>query len=172
MSVLRKHANDLDLRLGAGVRARLQVVQQLRAPQHDVGHELAGVEKPHQHFEPLDPAAVLAVCEREQPQGVVIQFGGQTPLKLAATLEEAGIRILGTPYGAIDLAEDRERFGKLAASIGVRCPEWGIASTAKAKQLGGKTMVGPVDIPTVGRFAVIADPQGAAFAIFQALPRK
>ena len=65
------------------------------------------------YFEPLDPAAVLAVCEREQPHGVVIQFGGQTPLKLAATLEEAGIPILGTPYGAIDLAEDRERFGRL-----------------------------------------------------------
>src|SRR5207237_1369556 len=65
------------------------------------------------YFEPLDPAAVRAVCRREQPVGVVIQFGGQTPLKLAASLEEAGIPILGTPFGAIDLAEDRERFGRL-----------------------------------------------------------
>src|SRR5207247_9609177 len=65
------------------------------------------------YFEPLDPAAVLAVCRREQPLGVVIQFGGQTPLKLAATLEAAGVPILGTPFGAIDLAEDRERFGRL-----------------------------------------------------------
>ena len=79
------------------------------------------------YFEPLDPAAVLAVCEREQPQGVVIQFGGQTPLKLAATLEEAGIPILGTPYGAIDLAEDRERFGRLTDDIGIRVPPWGMA---------------------------------------------
>ena len=54
---------------------------------------------------------MLAVCEREQPVGVVIQFGGQTPLKLARAIEAAGFRILGTPYDAIDLAEDRERFG-------------------------------------------------------------
>jgi len=79
------------------------------------------------YFEPLDPAAVLAVCRREQPQGVVIQFGGQTPLKLAATLEDAGIPILGTPFGAIDLAEDRERFGRLTDELGIRVPPWGTA---------------------------------------------
>jgi carbamoyl-phosphate synthase large subunit len=79
------------------------------------------------YFEPLDPAAVLAVCEREQPLGVVIQFGGQTPLKLAAALEEAGVPILGTPFGAVDLAEDRERFGKLTDELGVRVPPWGMA---------------------------------------------
>src|SRR5947208_13791535 len=55
------------------------------------------------YFEPLDPAAVLAVCARERPQGVVIQFGGQTPLKLASTLEAAGHRVLGTSPEAIDL---------------------------------------------------------------------
>ena len=70
---------------------------------------------------------MLAVCEREQPDGVVIQFGGQTPLKLARAIEAAGFRILGTPYDAIDLAEDRERFGELLAGLGIRCPEWGIA---------------------------------------------
>jgi carbamoyl-phosphate synthase large subunit len=82
------------------------------------------------YFEPLDEQAVLAVLARERPVGVCIQFGGQTPLKLARAIERAGFRILGTPFDAIDLAEDRERFGRLAASIGVRCPEWGIASTA------------------------------------------
>src|SRR5213078_2058467 len=81
------------------------------------------------YFEPLDAAAVLAVCEREQPEGVVIQFGGQTPLKLARALEEAGFRILGTPFDAVDLAEDRERFGELLGELGVRCPEWGIAES-------------------------------------------
>ncbi len=62
------------------------------------------------YFEPLTEEFVLAVCEREQPDGVVIQFGGQTPLKLAHGLGNAGVRILGTPVEAIDLAEDRQRF--------------------------------------------------------------
>jgi carbamoyl-phosphate synthase large subunit len=100
------------------------------------------------YFEPLDPAAVLAVCEREQPLGVVIQFGGQTPLKLAATLEEAGIPILGTPYGAIDLAEDRERFGRLTDEIGIRVPPWGMADNPAqaeevAQRIGYPVLVRP-----------------------------
>jgi carbamoyl-phosphate synthase large subunit len=79
------------------------------------------------YFEPLGIEEVLSVLEREQPEGVVIQFGGQTPLKLARAIEEAGFRILGTPYEAIDLAEDRERFGALLRSLDIRCPEWGTA---------------------------------------------
>jgi carbamoyl-phosphate synthase large subunit len=81
------------------------------------------------YFEPLDEEAVLAVLAREQPLGVCIQFGGQTPLKLARAIERAGHRILGTPFDAVDLAEDRERFGRLAASHGVRCPAWGVAAS-------------------------------------------
>jgi carbamoyl-phosphate synthase large subunit len=81
------------------------------------------------YFEPLSPEEVLAVCDREQPVGVVTQFGGQTPLRLARHLEEAGYRILGTPHEAIDLAEDRERFGRLAEELGVRCPPWAVVST-------------------------------------------
>ncbi len=84
------------------------------------------------YFEPLDVESVLAVCEREQPEGVVIQFGGQTPLKLARAIEAAGFKVLGTPYEAVDLAEDRERFGLLLDELGVRCPEWGIADAAEA----------------------------------------
>src|SRR5206468_2434641 len=80
------------------------------------------------YFEPLSPEEVLAVCDREQPVGVVTQFGGQTPLRLARHIEEGGYRILGTPHEAIDLAEDRERFGLLADELGVRCPPWAIAS--------------------------------------------
>ena len=76
------------------------------------------------YFEPLSPEEVLAVCDREQPLGVVTQFGGQTPLRLARHIEDAGYRILGTPHEAIDLAEDRERFGSLARDLGVRCPPW------------------------------------------------
>ena len=100
------------------------------------------------YFEPLDAAAVLAVCEREQPHGVVIQFGGQTPLKLAATLEQAGVPILGTPFGAIDLAEDRERFGRLTDEIGIRVPPWGMADDAAeaeqvAERIGYPVLVRP-----------------------------
>jgi carbamoyl-phosphate synthase large subunit len=79
------------------------------------------------YFEPLGLEEVLAVCEREQPAGVVIQFGGQTPLKLARSLEAAGYRILGTPYDAVDLAEDRERFAALCRELRIDVPPWGIA---------------------------------------------
>jgi carbamoyl-phosphate synthase large subunit len=100
------------------------------------------------YFEPLDVDSVLAVLEREQPVGVCIQFGGQTPLKLARAIERAGHRILGTPFDAVDLAEDRERFGRLAASLGIRCPEWGIAASgdeaaAIAERVGYPVLVRP-----------------------------
>ncbi len=100
------------------------------------------------YFEPLRIEEVLAICEREQPDGVVIQFGGQTPLKLARALEAAGHRILGTPFDAIDLAEDRERFGQLLAAHGIRCPQWGIASSGTeaallAHRIGYPVLVRP-----------------------------
>src|SRR3954447_12294349 len=82
------------------------------------------------YFEPLDAESVVNVLRREQPAGVVIQFGGQTPLKLARAIEEAGFRVLGTPFDSIDLAEDRERFGALLETFGLRCPQWGIAESA------------------------------------------
>jgi carbamoyl-phosphate synthase large subunit len=89
------------------------------------------------YFEPLGLEEMLAVCERERPTGVAIQFGGQTPLKLARGIEATGFRILGTPFDAIDLAEDRERFGALLDRLGVTCPEWGIAaSPAEAEEVG------------------------------------
>ena len=100
------------------------------------------------YFEPLGIEEVLAVCERERPVGIVIQFGGQTPLKLARALEEAGYTIMGTPYDAIDLAEDRERFGALLAELSIRCPEWGIArsgteAAAIAHRIGYPVLVRP-----------------------------
>jgi carbamoyl-phosphate synthase large subunit len=100
------------------------------------------------YFEPLDDASVVAVLEREQPDGVVIQFGGQTPLKLARAIEAAGFRILGTPFDAVDLAEDRERFGKLLTDLGIRCPDWGIArsgieAAAIAHRIGYPVLVRP-----------------------------
>jgi carbamoyl-phosphate synthase large subunit len=100
------------------------------------------------YFEPLTPEKVLDVCEREQPLGVVTQFGGQTPLRLARTLEGAGFRLLGTPHDAIDLAEDRERFGTLAEELGIRCPPWAIVATVDeaapaATEIGYPVLVRP-----------------------------
>jgi carbamoyl-phosphate synthase large subunit len=100
------------------------------------------------YFEPLGVEEVLAVLEREQPVGVVIQFGGQTPLKLARAIEQAGYRILGTPFDAVDLAEDRERFAGLADRLGVQCPAWGMADSAEeavaiAERIGFPVLVRP-----------------------------
>jgi carbamoyl-phosphate synthase large subunit len=83
------------------------------------------------YFEPLTLEDVLGVCEVEQPEGVVVQFGGQTPLKLAAGLHERGINILGTSIDAIDLAEDRSRFGPLLDRLGYKAPAYATASSAQ-----------------------------------------
>src|SRR5215208_3402621 len=77
------------------------------------------------YFEPLTAEHVLEVIRREEPEGVILQFGGQSPLKLAHELEEAGARILGTSPEAIDLAEDRSRFGRLLAELGIRTRDSG-----------------------------------------------
>jgi carbamoyl-phosphate synthase large subunit len=85
------------------------------------------------YFEPLTLADVLAVVEVEKPRGLILQFGGQTPLKLAAGLEAAGVPLLGTSPAAIDLAEDRGRFGALLESLGYKAPPYASArSVAKA----------------------------------------
>ena len=80
------------------------------------------------YFEPLDAEAVLELCARERPAGVAIQFGGQTPLRLARALEAAGHTILGTPFDAVDLAEDRERFAALCERLRIAVPAWGMAT--------------------------------------------
>ena len=100
------------------------------------------------YFEPLTVEDVLAIVEREQPLGVVAQFGGQTPLRLARTLVAEGVTILGTDPAAIDLAEDRERFGGLLDELGLRAPEWGIANDADeavvvAERIGYPVLVRP-----------------------------
>jgi len=100
------------------------------------------------YFEPLDMEHVLAVCRREKPEGIVVQLGGQTPLKLARGLEAAGFEIWGTSPDAIDLAEDRQRFGELLESEGIRQPEAGSATDPKegmevARQIGFPVLVRP-----------------------------
>jgi len=100
------------------------------------------------YFEPLTLEDVLAICDVEKPWGVIVQFGGQTPLKLAVALAEAGVPILGTSADAIDRAEDRERFGAVMAKLGLRAPRWGIARSLdearrEAATIGFPVMVRP-----------------------------
>jgi len=79
------------------------------------------------YFEPLTLEDVLAICEKEKPDGVIVQFGGQTPLKLAKGLEENGVPIIGTSPESIDIAENRERFGALIDRLGIMQPPNGTA---------------------------------------------
>jgi carbamoyl-phosphate synthase large subunit len=100
------------------------------------------------YFEPLTLQDVLGVCEIEEPEGVIVQFGGQTPLKLAAGLHEAGIEILGTSIEAIDLAEDRSRFGALLDRLGYKAPRYATAGSAsealeRAPDVGFPLLVRP-----------------------------
>jgi carbamoyl-phosphate synthase large subunit len=96
------------------------------------------------YFEPLTEEDVLNIVHREQPIGIVVQFGGQTPLKLAVPLEQAGVRILGTSPDAIDRAEDRERFRDLLERLGLRQAPSGTArSVEEAVRIAG-TITYPV----------------------------
>jgi len=100
------------------------------------------------YFEPLTVEDVLSIYEKERPEGVIVQFGGQTPLNLAGELEAAGVRILGTSPATIDLAEDRDRFRKIIAKLGIPQPESGMASTLEealgiAEKIGYPLMVRP-----------------------------
>jgi carbamoyl-phosphate synthase large subunit len=81
------------------------------------------------YFEPLTVEDVLAIYEKEKPEGVIVQFGGQTPLNIAAELQAAGVKILGTSPEMIDLAEDRDRFRQMMRTLGIPQPESGMAST-------------------------------------------
>jgi len=80
------------------------------------------------YFEPLTVEDVLSIYEKEKPEGVIVQFGGQTPLNIAAELAKAGVKIIGTSPETIDLAEDRDRFGKMMDKLGIPMPKSGMAS--------------------------------------------
>jgi carbamoyl-phosphate synthase large subunit len=91
------------------------------------------------YFEPLTAEHVLEVIRREKPHGVILQFGGQSPLKLARELEREGVQIVGTSPDAIDLAEDRSRFGRLLEDLGIPHPRFGTATTpAEARAVAGE----------------------------------
>jgi carbamoyl-phosphate synthase large subunit len=91
------------------------------------------------YFEPLTVEDVLAIYEKEKPEGVVVQFGGQTPLNIARQLEEAGVRILGTSPATIDQAEDRDLFNQTMVKLGIPQPESGMAATeAQAVEIAAR----------------------------------
>jgi carbamoyl-phosphate synthase large subunit len=100
------------------------------------------------YFEPLTVEDVLSIYEKEKPEGVIVQFGGQTPLNIARQLEEAGVKIIGTSTHAIDLAEDRDMFRKMMKKLKIPMPESGMASSLEealkiAKKIGYPLMVRP-----------------------------
>jgi len=100
------------------------------------------------YFEPLTVEDVLSIYDREKPEGIVVQFGGQTPLNIAAELEKCGVKILGTSPDIIDLAEDRDRFRQMMQKLKIPQPESGMASTleqalAVAMKIGYPLMVRP-----------------------------
>jgi len=100
------------------------------------------------YFEPLTLEDVLSIVAREKPDGVIVQYGGQTPLRLAMNLEAAGVPIIGTPPDAIDRAEDRERFDDLLETLGLRRPPGGMArsfeeASAAARRIGYPVLVRP-----------------------------
>ncbi len=100
------------------------------------------------YFEPITVEDVLSIYENEKPEGVIIQFGGQTPLNIARELHEAGVKILGTSTETIDFAEDRDLFRKMMKKLGIPMPESGMAKTLEealkiAEKIGYPLMVRP-----------------------------
>ena len=152
------------------------------------------------YFESLTVEDVLSIYWKEQPEGVIIQFGGQTPLNIARELAEAGVRILGTSPETIDLAEDRDRFRQMMRGLGIPMPESGMANNLEealavledrkglvapespltqnpAKQLAGR-LFGRVPIviaagalvPVARRWKTQFNENSKSWAYFEALP--
>jgi len=126
------------------------------------------------YFEPLTVEDVLHIVEREKPNGVIVQFGGQTPLNLAAELEREGVPIVGTTPASIDLAEDRERFGNLLDELDIRQPENGMASSfpeAKevAERIGYPVLVRPSYVLGGRAMVIVYDPPSLESYMLQAI---
>ena len=116
------------------------------------------------YFEPLGFEDVMNILELEKPEGVVIQFGGQTPLRLALPLQRAGVKILGTSPDAIDLAEDRKRFSALLHELDIPQPESGTATSTEeaqvvARRIGYPVLVRPSYVLGGRAMAIVYDDQ-------------
>jgi len=119
------------------------------------------------YFEPLTLEDVLHIAQHEKPLGAIVQFGGQTPLKLAVPLEQAGVTVLGTSPDAIDCAEDRERFVEVINKLGLRQPANGVARSeeeafAVAERIGYPSMVRPSYVLGGRAMEVVLDKAGLA----------
>ncbi|MEM7249588.1 MAG: carbamoyl-phosphate synthase large subunit, partial [Acidobacteriota bacterium] len=119
------------------------------------------------YFEPLTLEDLLEIVEVERPEGVIVQFGGQTPLRLALALKESGVPILGTTPENIDLAEDRERFGQLLKELGIRQPDWGTAmelddALVEAETIGYPVLVRPSYVLGGRGMAIVYSPEELA----------
>jgi len=108
------------------------------------------------YFEPLTVEDVLQIYNKEQPEGVIVQFGGQTPLNICRQLEQAGVRILGTSTDSIDLAEDRDRFSKVIKKLGIPQPASGMASNLQQALEIAKT----IGYPLMGRPSYVLGGRG------------
>src|SRR5258708_32257053 len=95
-------------------------------------------------FEPLTTEDVLNICDRLSPDGVIVQFGGQTPLNLARGLEAAGVKIIGTSPDMIDAAEDRQRFQVILEKLNLRQPPNGIATDTEGARLVAERIGYPI----------------------------
>ena len=127
------------------------------------------------YFEPLTLEDVLAVVEVEQPEGVIVQFGGQTPLKLAAGLAAAGAPLLGTSVEAIDLAEDRGRFGELLSRLGYQAPPYATACSVeealrRAQEVGFPLLVRPSYVLGGRAMEIVYSREGLADYLRRELP--
>jgi len=114
------------------------------------------------YFEPLTFEDVMNIVDVEEPEGVIVQFGGQTPLNLAMRLHEAGVPIIGTAADSIDLAEDRKRFGALLNELGIPQPENGMAASveealAVAEKIGYPVLVRPSYVLGGRAMAIVYD---------------
>jgi carbamoyl-phosphate synthase large subunit len=112
------------------------------------------------YFEPLTLEDVMNIIDLEQPEGVIVQFGGQTPINLTAGLHEAGVPIWGTPPDSIDLAEDRGRFGDLLRSLEIDHPAWGMADS----QEEALEIVGRIGYPVLVRPSFVLGGRAMAVA--------
>ncbi len=112
------------------------------------------------YFEPLTPEDVLHVIAREKPEGVLVQFGGQTAINLAEPLSAAGVTILGTPVTSLDVSEDREKFYQLLSSLGIERPEGGAVLSVPAAQV----LVRRIGLPVLVRPSYVLGGRGMEIA--------
>ena len=126
------------------------------------------------YFEPLTREDVLEILDVEKPEGVIVQFGGQTPLRLAVPLQNAGVKLLGTSADAIDRAEDRKRFGELLKKLDLRAPAWGTAKgLSEAREIADRirypVMVRPSYVLGGRAMEIVHDPSGLEHFVYTAM---